>query len=288
MPNPQSKVHPQGPANARPKPHSFRRSLPGRGDSAGPRRLLLALALLLATVFGPLATASAEDMTAQQILDAMDKNMTFESRTSKLTMTVEAGKRTRVYEIQSFGRGESDSAMEYLAPAREKGTRMLKLGDDLWMYLPSVDRVQKISGHMLRQGMMGSDLSYEDMMASEQMEDAYTATVQGSEPVDGRDCWKLEMVAKDDTVSYPKRVSWIDKETYIPLKQELFALSGMLLKSWTMEKVVEFPGGRKFPTRMVIQDMIKKDSRTVIEFSDMTFGVELPGEVFSQRWLERK
>ena len=119
---------------------------------------MLTLMLLLA----------AQAPTAEQLLDRMDKNMTFEARRARLTMTVE-GKRTHSFEIISYGRGEEDSAMEYVAPARDKGTKMLKLGDELWIYLPGVDRVQKISGHMMREGMMGSDISYEDLMASREL-----------------------------------------------------------------------------------------------------------------------
>jgi outer membrane lipoprotein-sorting protein len=239
-------------------------------------------AVLLA---GPVAQA-AEPPTADQLLDAMDKNMTFESRRSRMVMTVQ-GRRTRSYEIVAWGRGQEDSAMEYLAPARDKGTRMLKLGGELWLYLPSIDRVQKISGHLLREGMMGSDLSYEDLMASRELRRAYTSRVLGEETVDGVACWKLEMRSKDDTVSYPRRLSWISKDSLIPAKQELYALSGMLLKTWAMTDVKEFAGGRKFPTRMTISDNVRKGSVTRLEFKELEFGVPPQDEVFALRWLER-
>ncbi len=225
--------------------------------------------------------------TADELLDRMDRNLTFEARTARMVMTVE-GRRTRSYEIVSYGRGEEDSAMEYVSPARDKGTRMLKLGDELWIYLPGADRVQKVSGHMLRQGMMGSDLSYEDLMASRELRQRYEATVLGDGTHEGRACWRLELKAKDNTVTYPRRVSCIDKERFIPLKQELYALSGMLLKTWTMSDVQAFEGGRSFPTKMTVQDHVKKDSVTRIEFKEVKFGVELPKEVFSLRWLERR
>ncbi len=260
-------------------------------------RFTLALLPLVLVAVGPAAAedtkeeAPAEQSalpTPAEILAGIDRNMIFESRTSTVKMTVQGKRRTRTFEMISYGRGESDTAMEYLAPSREKGTKMLKLGDDLWMYMPSVERTQKISGHMLREGMMGSDLSYEDMMQSNRLEETYAGAVTGSETVDGRDCWKLELTAKDESVSYPKRVSWIDKELFIPLKSEMYALSGMLLKTWTMSDIVEFEGGRKFPTKMVITDALKPDSKTSLEFSDLSFGVELEDEVFSKRWLERQ
>lgn len=231
--------------------------------------------------------SAAEPPTAEALIAAMDKNLTFEARKSHMVMTV-SGHRTRKYEMVSYGRGEEDAAIEYLSPARDKGTRMLKLGDELWIYMPNVDRVQKISGHMLRQGMMGSDLSYEDMMASRQLRKLYNSKVTGEQTVDGRPCWTLEMVAKNDSVSYPKRVTAVDKQTYIPVKQDLYALSGMLLKTWTMSDVKEFAGGRKYPTRMTVQDHVKKQSVTTVEFKSMEFGVQFPREVFSLRWLERR
>jgi outer membrane lipoprotein-sorting protein len=226
--------------------------------------------------------------SAEQVLDAIDRNMVSDSRQSTLTMTVEDGRRTRSYTMQSWGRGAHDSAMEYQAPARDKGTRMLKLGEEMWLYMPSVDKVQKISGHMLRQGMMGSDVSYEDLLATTELQRIYDAKVVGAETLDGRPCWKLELLARDPTVAYPRRLSWVDQELSIPMRQELYALSGMLLKSWSMSEIKDFPGGRRFPTKMQVEDKLREGSRTTLSFDSITFGVELPADVFSLRWLERK
>ncbi len=225
--------------------------------------------------------------SGNELLRMMDANMTFASRSSRMKMTV-TGRRTRVYELVSLARGQDDAAIEYVAPARDKGTRMLKLAGELWIWLPSVDKVQKISGHMLRQGMMGSDLSYEDMMTAQKTEEQYTASITGEESLDGRPCWKLVLAAKNDTVSYPKRITWVDHVTLIPAKQELYALSGMLLKTWMMSDVREYEGGRRFPAKMEIRDHVKKDSVTKLEFSDLKFGVDLPKDRFTLRWLERR
>lgn len=252
-----------------------------------------ALAALAAALWGlwavptPAQAQAAGAPTAEQLLATMDRNLTFESRRSRIAMTVQ-GRRTREYEIVSFARGQEDTALEYLAPAREKGTRMLKLGGELWIYLPAVDKVQKISGHMLRQGMMGSDVSYEDLMASRELRKLYQSRVTGEGVVDGRPCWKLEMLARDDSVSYPKRITCVDKELAIPVRQELYALSGMLLKIWTMSDIRQFEGGRRYPAKMTIEDTIRKESVTRLEFKELSFGVPLENEVFSLRWLERK
>lgn len=245
------------------------------------RLLLLTLILLVPT------RILAATPTADELLDAMDKALQYDTRTSKSTMTVVDGDRTREYTLISFGRGTEDAAVEYVAPARDKGTRMLKKGDDLWLYMPRAERTQKISGHMLRQGMMGSDISYEDLMEAAEFRKRYAATVLGDETLEGRPCWKLEAKAKDDTVSYPRRVMWIDQETMIPVRQELYALSGMLLKTWQMSDVKQIEG-RWTAMRMELADQLRKGSKTILTLESVSYGVALKDEVFTLRWLERK
>ncbi len=240
--------------------------------------------LALLTACSPLG---AEELpTVESLLQGIDTNMTYETRQIRAEMDVVKPKRSKHYEMLSYGRGVDESATEYLAPVRDAGTKMLKKGDELWIYLPSVEKVQKLSGHMLRQGMMGSDISYEDMMESGSWLDAYDAEVTGAETTQGRDCWVLELQAKREDVSYPKRKVWVDKETLVPVRQELFALSGVKLKSWLMLDPVQHDD-RWYPTRMVIDDALQEGSYTEMRFSDMEFSVELEDEVFSMRWLER-
>jgi outer membrane lipoprotein-sorting protein len=198
-----------------------------------------------------------------------------------------SSRKTREYTMQSFGRGQAESAIEFLAPRRDKGTRILKQSGSMWIYLPRAERTQQISGHMLRQGMMGSDISYEDMMDAADFVKKYDAEVVGEEEVEGRSCWKLEAKAKNETVTYPRRVIWIDKEWKIPTRQELYAVSGMMLKTWSMSDVKKIDQ-RWVPHRMTIADRLREGSKTELIFSDIKFGVDLEEEVFSRRWLERR
>jgi outer membrane lipoprotein-sorting protein len=94
------------------------------------------------------------------------------------------------------------------------------------------------------------------------------------------------MTAKGPDVSYPKRKVWVDQTTRVPVRQELFALSGMLLKTWTMEAPQQF-GERWYPTRMVLEDKLQDDTSTTLEFTDLNFGEGLDSSVFEMRWLER-
>ncbi len=240
----------------------------------------------LLVLFVALLSPRAHAITVNEMLDKIDANMTYDTRESYVTMRVTKSDRVKEYKMHSYGRGQDEAAIEYLAPSRDEGTKMLKNKDELWMWLPSVEKTQKISGHMLRQGMMGSDMSYEDMMDAAKWRTMYTGTITGEETLDGRKCWKLELVANTTDVSYPKRTVWVDQLAYIPVKQQLFALSGTLLKSWTMSDI-RTVGTRQFPYKMTVTDEVQTGSKTEIIFDSLTFAIALEEEVFSTRWLER-
>jgi outer membrane lipoprotein-sorting protein len=231
--------------------------------------------------------------TAAEVLKRIDQNMTFESRTMTITMTSMNPRRTRSFTMKAWGRGEDTASIEYTEPVRDAGTRMLRMADELWMYMPAVEKTQKISGHMLRQGMMGSDVSYEDMMAAGDLETDYTATVLGLEDCGasspGRKCYKVEMIAKNAEITYPKRITLIDSEYYIAVRQEMYAVSGLLLKTWEMTDIQSFNDGQRwFPTKMTITDKLQEGTSTTLVFKDLVFGAPIEDEVFTTRWLERK
>ncbi len=233
-----------------------------------------------------LSALAAPTPTAEDLLAAIDQNLTFETRYTRATMTVETSRRTRSYTLETWGRGVDEAATSFLAPPREAGTRMLKKGGEIWIWMPSIEKVQKLSGHMLRQGMMGSDISYEDMLEFTDWLSVYNAKVTGQVPCGDSTCWAMELNAKTESVSYPRRVIQVDLEKMIPVRQELYALSGTLLKVWTMEDLKQF-GTRWYPMTMRIEDKLQAGSRTTLSFEDLQFTVELEEEIFSRRWLER-
>jgi outer membrane lipoprotein-sorting protein len=245
-----------------------------------------------------LASASAGGLPpASEILAKIDKNMVSTSRSMTVTMTNVKNGRERAFKMTIIGKGEDAAAVEYTEPAREAGTKMLRVGDELWTYMPAIEKTQKISGHMLRQGMMGTDVSYEDFVSAGDFATVYNATTLAAEdcgvtaagaltPTSGRMCWKVEMTAKDPSVSYPKRIAWVDQEYAIAVRQELYAVSGMMLKTWTMGNIGKF-GDRWFPQFMEITDKLQQGTKTNMVFSAVQFGVPTPDEVFSVRWLER-
>ena len=247
---------------------------------------LLAAALSLVTL-----NASAQAPVPAELLEALDRNMVFETRTARTTMRItrEDG-RVAEKQLEMKSRGHETAFTEFLAPRRDKGTRYLKLDDNLWMWLPTAEKQIKISGHMLRQSLMGSDFSYEDMLESPDMASRYEATLEGEESVDGRDCWRLKLTATREGVTYPQRMVWLDQEKLVPIRQELFALTGKKVKLETFHDFQEFGEGdthRHYPRRLVMRNLLQKGTQTEIVLDELAFGVEIPEELFSLSNLKR-
>ena len=231
--------------------------------------------------------AQADDMSVQDIIKAMDNNLNAKSRILTSKMIVHGRRSSRTIESKNWVIGTKKAFTEYLSPPREKGTKMLKLGDKLWTYSPQTDRVIQISGHMLRQSVMGSDMSYNDMMEDRPLVELYEATLDGSVEVDGRDHWIMLLEAKVKGLSYPKRRAWIDKEYLLPTKEELYAKSGKLLKTSTMDGIKKVQG-RWFPSRFIYKDELKRNSKgTEWIIDEIEFDVEIPRSRFSKALLRK-
>lgn len=230
-----------------------------------------------------ISCAAFSQPTGKEILDRIDRNMSAESRYVKSKMIIHGPRTSRTIESETWAEGES-AFTEYLAPARERGTKMLKLEDQLWIFSPATDRTIQISGHMLRQSVMGSDLSYEDMMEDPDLASKYDAVVVGSEVIDERECWIVEMHAKTEDVAYQMRKLWVDKQRYIPLKEELYAKSGTLLKKTELTDIQRH-GSRWYPGKITFKDMLKTGSGTEFIVDEISFNVDIPDYLLSKAAL---
>ena len=229
----------------------------------------------------------SDQMNADDIMKAMDQNLNAESRIITSKMVVKGRRSNRTIESKNWVVGTELAFTEYLSPPREAGTKMLKIGEKLYTYSPQTDRVIQISGHMLRQSVMGSDMSYNDMMEDRPIDELYSATIEGSIMLDGRDHWIMILDAKVKGLSYPKRRSWVDKEYLLPKKEELYAKSGKLLKTASLEGIKKIEG-RWFPSKFVYKDELKRNSKgTEWIIDNIQFNKKIPNSRFSKALLRK-
>jgi outer membrane lipoprotein-sorting protein len=236
-----------------------------------------------------LLTASVtaqEPPSGEDILKRVDANIGSDNKISVAEMTIHGRRGSRTIKSRSWLRGQEKSFTEYLAPAREAGTKMLKLGDQLWIYIPSTDRTIKISGHMMRQSVMGSDLSYEDMMEDPELLKLYHANVTGEEVILDRTCWVLQLTAKIKNTAYHSRKIWVDKERYVSLREDRFARSGKLLKTFEVKEIRRIQN-RWVPTHMIFKDVLKSGKGTEFVLEDIEFNASIPEHIFTKASLRK-
>lgn len=240
--------------------------------------------LSIAIVFAALMPQNTPD--AETILKKVDENMISKTQISVSQMVIHGKRNSRTITAKGYAEGNDKSFSEYLSPEREKGTKMLKLADRLWIYSPATDRTIQLSGHMLKQSVMGSDLSYEDMMENRKMIEMYAATDVGEEMIDGRRTWVLELKAKVDNATYEQRKSWIDQERFVPLQEELYAKSGQLLKKVVLSEVKKI-GSKWVPTKMNYTDVLKDGKGTDFILTELQIDVPIPEYIFTKASLKK-
>jgi outer membrane lipoprotein-sorting protein len=234
----------------------------------------------------PVSTARGQFASGDEILKKVDQNMFSENRIITSRMTIYGERASRTLEAKSWQRGTSDAFTEFLAPVRERGTKMLKLQDMLWMYSPSTDRTILISGHMLRQSMMGSDLSYEDMMEDPHLPHLYTAKIVSEAAVNERPCWVLDLVAKKEDIAYYSRKVWVDKSRYVILKENLYAKSGKLLKTMDIREVMEVQD-HWIAKSVLYKDVMKEGDGTEFFVDSIVLNATIPDYIFSKAALRK-
>jgi|SRR6056297_1284238 len=242
--------------------------------------------VLSVLMYGLFMALPAQQPDANEILERVDQNMSSRNRVVESTMIIHGRRASRTITSRTYSVGDTKSFTEYLSPAREQGTKMLKLEDQLWIYSPDTDRTIQISGHMLRQSVMGSDLSYEDMMDDRKLREIYDAEIAGEENINGRRCYRLQLEAKVEDASYQSQQLCVDAERFIPLKQQMYAKGGKLLKQ-VMLSQVEKVQGRWFPMKMVYKDVLKEGDGTEFQVTSIRFNQEIPEYIFTKAALKK-
>lgn len=242
----------------------------------------------LFSIFFLCISVYSQEMTGEDILKKMDANEDFSTAVIKAKMVIHSKGKVRTKSMTSTSwndQGDQKAVTEFTNP-EDEGTKYLKLAKDLWIYFPDEDDVMKISGHMLKEGMMGSDVSYEDALENDLLSGKYDIQLLGEETYKDALCYVIELNAKVKKVSYYKRKLWVDKTNFVGMQEELYAKSGKLLKVNHVEKVEKI-GSRFRPVHTVVENKLRKNSKTEFIVEDIQLDAKVDKKQFTMRYLRR-
>lgn len=230
----------------------------------------------------------AQEPTAKEIIEKADNKFYGEkSAVSEMKMTIVRPTWERAVEFKSWNEGTDKSLTLITAPASEKGQTFLKRGNEMWSWNPSISRLIKLPPSMMSQGWMGSDYTNDDILQESSLVKDYTHEIIGEETIEGRLCYKIKMVAKEDAaVIWGHQVRWIDKDDFLFLKAELYDADGYLVRTETGSRIREMDG-RMIPTRLELVPEEEEGNKTILLIEDIEFNVSIPDQFFSQQNMKR-
>jgi len=240
---------------------------------------VFALALLASVLVGP--PVFAAEPTIKELLDATDDVNRGESSRSTIEMQVKTKRYERTMRMTAWSRGEEDSLIRILSPAKDAGTTTLKVGDDMWNYIPKIDRTMKIPPGMMSGSWMGSHFSNDDLVKSNRLSDEFTYEKESL--IDG--VYTIVCTAKPDAAVVWGKVVVKVRADKIPVEVAYYDEDGELARKMSFSDVRDFDG-RKVPATMLLVPADKPDEFTRITTTELDFNVKFDDRTFSLQALK--
>jgi len=226
-------------------------------------------------------------MTAREMLDRIDDLFRGATSHGVMTMKVVTAHWSRELRLEEWSEGKDKSLIRILAPRKERGTATLKVGNDIWNYLPKVKRVIKLPSSMMGDAWMGSHFTNDDLVKDSRMADDYDYEVSFQGLKDGVQVTEVACRPRPRAaVVWGKIVMRVRSEDGMPLGGEYFDEDMKLARKMVFSGF-RIMGGRMVPARMTILPADKPGESTAVEYEDLVFdGVLEPG-TFSLRNLQK-
>ena len=252
---------------------------------------LRARVLLLAVLTAVAASAPAPVLAQTdplEIIDRVDRLLRGDSSHGVMTMEVVTENWERSMTMEVWSLGTDYSLVRVQSPAREAGTATLKAEDDIWNYLPKVDRSIKIPASMMGGAWMGSHFTNDDLVKESRLVDDYDVEIsfEGDDP-DGVAVWEFVLTPKPEAPVVWGRIEYrVRQGDYMPLWTRFYDEDGELARTMEHSAFTEM-GGRLVPAVMDMLPADKPGERTTMRYEDLEFDVDLEASFFSLRNLQR-
>ncbi|MDI6789722.1 MAG: outer membrane lipoprotein-sorting protein [Thermodesulfobacteriota bacterium] len=194
--------------------------------------------------------------------------------------SIRPGKEPKKAKYEVLIKGKDKTIIKTLEPRMDRGTSLLMIDYDLWVFLQNISKPLRIS---LQQRLIGEVANGD--IARANFSGDYIPKILKIESIAQKDYYVLELLAKDERVTYHKVILWIQKDSFHPFKAEFYAVSGRILKMCSYENYQQVLG-RLRPTRLVLDDPLVRGQKSILEYSDMTL-TQLPEKYFTKDYLKK-
>ncbi len=234
--------------------------------------------------------------TAQEIVSKSQAAFFYPGEDMKVRVEmrlISASGKTRLRELTMLRKnlgppgGKQKYFIYFHRPADVKGMTFMVYkyphrDDDRWLFIPALNMVRRIAARDKTSSFVGSDFTYEDVSGRDLVEDRHELLKE--ETIDGRECFVVRSTPKNRDVNYSYKLSWIDKKTFLPLKEEYYDLGGGLFRVFKAVEIKEIQG---YPT-VIKRTMtnVQSGHRTEVVFKDVKYNIGLTERLFSERFLK--
>jgi len=226
-----------------------------------------------------------ETIDGRQIIEHIEKLLWGKTSRGRYTMRISTPRWQRTLEIDMWMRRPDKTFIRIRAPAKEAGTASLRIGDEMWNYIPKVERVIKIPPSMMLQPWMGSDFANDDLVKESSVIRDYQHRVIGREQQGDDAVLVVEALPRENAaVVWGKLVYRVRERDLMPLKQDYFSERGERIKEMTFSQVKQM-GGRLLPTHWEMRSLRKPGNVTVVELQDIVFDKPIADAIFTLRNL---
>jgi outer membrane lipoprotein-sorting protein len=226
----------------------------------------------------------AADLDPKELVRRVETQYNGERSHAIMTMSITTGDWSRELTMESWSEGRDKFLTVIRQPAKEQGTATLKIGDDIWNYLPRIDRLMKIPSSLMGDSWMGSHLTNDDLVKENKIDELYTFAIQSSK---GDTASIVCTPRPDAAVVWDKILYRIDTAKLIPVEVLYYDESGDLVRTMSFDQVRQVTG-RWIPFRMTVKPGDKPKERTMITYSDLSFDIKLPADLFTVNSLRRQ
>lgn len=217
--------------------------------------------------------------TGQDILLKVDRNLQPESyEMYRKLINIEPDGSKKEFVLYTIKKGQDKMVALFLAPPSEKGRSTLRLGDNMWLFIPNIGKPLRITS---LQSVIGGVFNNSDILRLD-----YSVEYDAKSYSTEKDSYVLELKAKNNTVAYDRIKMWVNIKNLVPTKIEAYASSGLLIKTLHYSKITDFGNGIVRPAMLQTDSPLYKNYKSVMLFSKIKKR-QFADEVFTLNYLPR-